>query len=122
LPKAGSYEVRAAPRNGIDPFLGIRKTVTDTSGLKAIETDLELPRGVIVTGRLIDKATGKGVRAKHVMHTNLPTNRNEGGVATSSSGLIDPTFRMTAPPGESMIYANIREPNTLYARPAQTGR
>jgi len=116
LPKAGSYEIRAAPRNGIDPFLGIRKTVTDTEGLKAIETDLELPKGVIVIGKMIDKATGKALRAKHVMHTKLPTNRNEGDIATSSSGLIDPTFRLTVPPGGNMIYANIRGPNTLYAR------
>jgi RNA polymerase sigma factor (sigma-70 family) len=116
LPKVGSYEIRAAPRNGIDPFLGIRKTVTDTAGLKAIETDLELPKGVIVIGKMVDKTTGKALRAKHVMHVNMPTNRNEGSIATSSSGLIDPTFRLTVPPGASMICANIRGPNTLYAR------
>ncbi len=126
LPKAGSYEVSAAPQPGIDPFLGTRKTVTDTEGLKAVETDLELPKGVIVTGRLIDRVTGKALRAKHVRHTNLPTNRNEGGVATSTSGLVDPTFRLTVPPGEGMIYANIRGTNPLYARarlrPADKGK
>ena len=67
LPKGSSYQVRAGPRPGVDPFPRRRRsTVTDTEGLAPIETTLELPRGVIVTGRLIDAATGKAVRAKHV--------------------------------------------------------
>ncbi|MEJ7637638.1 MAG: carboxypeptidase-like regulatory domain-containing protein [Singulisphaera sp.] len=45
LPKAGSYEVRVAPRSGIDPFLAATVTVTDTEGLKPIETELAVPRG-----------------------------------------------------------------------------
>ena len=117
LPKAGSYNVRAAPRPGLDPFLHIDDvTVTDTEGLKPIETVLELPIGVIVTGRLIDTSTGHAVRAKHVFHTKLPTNRSEGRAGLSHSGLIDPVFRITVPPGEGMIYANVRGLDSLYTR------
>ena len=36
---------------------------------------------MIVTGRLIDPATGRPVRAKHVSYVKLPTNRNEGDAA-----------------------------------------
>ena len=35
--------------------------VNDTEGLKPIEQAIELPAGVIVTGRLIDRATGRAV-------------------------------------------------------------
>ena len=66
------------PRPGIDPFLGPGMKVTDTEGLKAIETILELPKGVIVTGRLIDKATGQACPCRCIALLQLPTNRNEG--------------------------------------------
>ena len=79
LPRAGSYKIRAVPRPGVDPFLDLGDvSVTGTEGLRPIETILELPRGVIVTGRLIDTSTGQAVRARHVHYIALPTNRNEG--------------------------------------------
>ena len=61
LPKGGPYRVSALPRPGIDPFLDAQVTITDTEGLKPIETTLELPRGAIVIGRLVDEATGRAV-------------------------------------------------------------
>ncbi len=126
LPKGGSYQVRAAPRPGIDPFLGASITVTDTEGLKPIETALELPKGVIVVGRMIDTATGRLVRAKHVSHHKVPANNNPGDADLSHSGLVDPIFRLTVPPGEGLIYANVRGTNLPYTRarlrPADKGK
>ena len=126
LPKGGSYQVRAAARPGIDPFLDASITVTDTEGLKPIETALELPRGVIVTGRMIDASTGRLVRAKHVSHHKVPANHSEGRAGLSHSGLVDPIFRITVPPGEGMLYANVRGTNLPYTRarlkPADKGK
>ena len=116
LPKARTYEVEAAPRPGVDPFLGVRVTVGDTGGLKPIETALELPKGVLVTARLVDPVTGRAVRAKHAHHLKLPTNRNEGDVPLTSSGLVDPAFRLTVPPGGGMLIANVRGSNHPYTR------
>ena len=116
LPKAGSYRIRTAPKPGIDPFLGAEINVTDTAGLVPIETVIELPKGVVVTGRLMDSAAGRPVRAKHVMYTELPTNPNEGRAALGTSGLVDPTFRLTVPPGPGMIYANVRGDDKPYTR------
>ena len=53
---------------------------------------------MIVTGRLIDAATGRPVLASQVNDQKVPANRNEGASALSSSGLVDPTFRLTVPP------------------------
>jgi RNA polymerase sigma factor (sigma-70 family) len=116
LPKAGVFQVRVDPRTGSDPFLTAVTTVTDTEGLKPIEAGIEVPRGVIITGRLIDGATGRLVRAKHVTYVKLPTNPNEGYPETGHSGAVDATFKMTVPPGEGFLYANVRGRETPYVR------
>jgi hypothetical protein len=60
LQKLKEYSLHAWPR-GDSPMLHRSLRVPDTAGLAPIEVDIELPRGVVVTGRIIDKATGKGV-------------------------------------------------------------
>jgi RNA polymerase sigma factor (sigma-70 family) len=112
LPKGEVYQIRAYPKTGIDPFFGKTITVADTEGLKPIETTLELPRGVIVIGRLVDEATGRPVFAGISQYFKLPTNRNEGGGTQKDGGeraghlsLTDPTFRLTVPPGEGALCA-----------------
>jgi RNA polymerase sigma factor (sigma-70 family) len=116
LPKAGVYQLRIDPRSGYEPYLTASTTVADTEGLKPIETTLEVPRGVIITGRLIDQTTGQVVRAKHVTYVKLPTNPNDGYPGTGHSGINDPKFKMTVPPGEGLIYANVRGEETPYTR------
>ncbi len=112
LPKGRVYRIRAYPRTGIDPFLGKTITVTDTEGLKPIETTLELIRGVIVVGRLVDEATGRPVFAGASQYFKLPTNPNEGGTNQMDGGgraahlsVTDPAFRLTVPPGGGALCA-----------------
>ena len=58
------YQLRTEARSGVEPYLNATPlTVGDTEGLKPIEAAIEVPRGVIITGRLIDQATGRPVRA-----------------------------------------------------------
>jgi hypothetical protein len=123
LPKGAVYQVRAYPRAGIDPFLGRTITVTDTSGLQPIEATLELVRGVIVIGRLVDESPGRPVFAGISEYFKLPTNRNEGGSTQRDGGgraghlsLTDPTFRLTVPPGAGMLCAAPRTRETSYTR------
>ena len=116
LPKAGVFQVRVDPRTGFDPFLTVVTTLTDTAGLKPIETTIDAPRGVIITGRLIDSATDGPVPAKHVTYVKLLTNPNEGYPETGHSSVGDPVFKMTVPPGEGFIYANVRGQETPYVR------
>ena len=117
LPKAGVYQLRTEARSGVEPYLNATPlTVGDTEGLKPIEAAIEVPRGVIITGRLIDQATGRPVRAAHVKYVKLPTNPNDGYTGTGHSGAVDPTFKMTVPPGEGLIYANVRGEETPYTR------
>ena len=125
LPKGAVYQIRAFPRTGIDPFLGKTITVTDTAGVNPIETTLELVKGVIVVGRLVDEATGQPVFAGISQYFKLPTNRNEGGSTQKDGGeraghlsLTDPTFRLTVPPGEGVFCSSPRAGKRLSPPPA----
>ena len=115
LPKAGSYNVRAAPEEG-RPYIRNDLLVTDTQGLGPIETVLELPRGIPVTGRVVDAATGKAVLPMHVNHIKLPSNQNDGHSQMARVSLTEPTFILTVPPGPGMFYANVHGTDSLYSR------
>jgi RNA polymerase sigma factor (sigma-70 family) len=116
LPKAESYIVSVQPVGG-NPYLGTRITVTDTEGLKPIERTLELPRGVVVKGRLIDKATGKVVPPQQVIHVKLPSNTNPGNFQGDMRDWPpDGSFVITVPPGEGFFTAAARDSGALYAR------
>ncbi len=69
MPKAEFYGIEVIPRQGIDAFLRRSEIINDTEGLKPIEVAVEVPPGVIVTGRLIDKVTGRVVPPGHVEYT-----------------------------------------------------
>jgi protocatechuate 3,4-dioxygenase beta subunit len=117
LPKGEVYQVTANEGYAaIGPFLGTRITVTDTEGLKPIETTLELPRGVVLTGRLIDPATGRPVRAGQISYVTLPTNPNKGQGTQALKSPTDPTFRLTVPPGEGMLMVQARGKDLPYIR------
>ena len=116
LPKSESYPVHVAARSGLDPFLGAQVTLTDTLGLQPIETAIDVPAGVIVTGRLIDTTTGRSVQTNELKYHSLPGNPNTGDTSTGRSGTIDPRFRITVMPGRGVISTNARGLENPYVR------
>ncbi len=101
VPKAESYGIEVIPRQGIDAFLRRSESIHDTEGLKPIEVAVEVPPGVVVTGRLIDKVTGRVVPPGHVEYTTLDSMANV--AAKGFSRLADGSFGLTVPPGRGMI-------------------
>ena len=69
-----------------------------------------------VTGRLIDTATGRPVRAAVVGYFGLATNPNKGGGSQRLKDPADATFRMTVMPGQGMIYARASGEDHPYTR------
>ncbi len=116
LPKATSYWVQADPRLG-KPYLGTRKDVAGTDGLEPVAVTFELLKGVIVRGRLVDKATGEVVPGSRVYHRKLPSNANEGNAGTAGPFDFDTEgFRMTVPPGPAIFYAEAEGEDLPYTR------
>ena len=105
VPKGAFYQLRFNPRPGIDPYLAHREIVDDSEGLKPVEAAIEVPLGVIVTGRLIDKATGRTVRPAGVHYIKAPDNVDAGDAPLGFTPLPDGAFAMTVPPGHAMIAA-----------------
>ena len=96
--------MRVNPRSGIDRFLSHTVIVDDTEGLEPIEQVIELSPGVIVTGRLIDKATGRAIQPEQVMYVKAPDNLNPGD-AMGFSRRADAMFAITVPPSHGLIAA-----------------
>jgi RNA polymerase sigma factor (sigma-70 family) len=63
LPKVANNVLITVPAEG-QPYLGTTNPVGDCSGFKPVNVDIRLKRGVRVTGRVRDRATGKPVRAR----------------------------------------------------------
>jgi RNA polymerase sigma factor (sigma-70 family) len=105
VPKGEFYEISLNPRPGIDPFLRDSTIVDDTEGLKPIEAAIELPPGVIVTGRLVDKETGRAVQPSYIMYVKAPANAGPEDAALGFSWVGEATFGLTVPPGRGMIIA-----------------
>jgi RNA polymerase sigma factor (sigma-70 family) len=119
LPKAKKYVLVADPRAGDGPVHQFATRSDDTPGFTAIRADFDLPRGVIVTGRITDKKTGKPVRG-HLFYRPLSSNEwlkkhpgyNSPGIApwyrdaqTWTDG--EGRFRLTALPGPGVLHVQI---------------
>ena len=114
LPKVASYQLVGAPDPG-KPYLQASTTVTDTDGLKPIPVTIDLPKGVIVTGRLIDKSNGKPVAGHVVSHIKLPSNNYDGN-ETPAEPFGPHGFRMTVPPGPGLFLAQAEGKDLPYLR------
>jgi RNA polymerase sigma factor (sigma-70 family) len=114
LPKVASYRIMAVPDPG-KPYLQVAMTVTDTDGLKPIPVTIDLPRGVVVRGRLIDRSTGRPVAGHEVRDIPLPNNKNEG-VGGMARPFGPEGYEMTVPPGPTLFFAQVEGQDLPYAR------
>jgi RNA polymerase sigma factor (sigma-70 family) len=72
VPKGQGYGLIADGRSGL-PYFNVTKSLSDTAGLEPITADFELERGIEITGRLTDRATGKPVQG-NIHYFPLPDN------------------------------------------------
>jgi hypothetical protein len=98
-----------------EPLIGRFQRVksADAPSGNPVRIDIELKRGVVVTGRVYDKATGKGVGDCSVRFTPLPENKtpNTEGLTLYSTTGGDGRFRLVSIPGPGVLLVSV--PGTL---------
>jgi protocatechuate 3,4-dioxygenase beta subunit len=108
VPKKSHYGLNVCGQKGRPYFDHTHTWVADVAGLDPLETNLNINRGVEVTGRVVDKR-GRPVRAE-VFYEPLDSNPNvvkpDGGTVFTSDGWKtkpDGTFYLTAWPGKGVL-------------------
>jgi RNA polymerase sigma factor (sigma-70 family) len=117
LPKnTQGYGVRVSPPTGT-AYLRRNVGAADTPGYAPVRIDAGLAQGVVVTGRVVDRQTGKGVSAG-VRFAPLPDNRFFGSRpgfdnyrydATMEGTDRDGHFRLVTIPGKALVMAQVHE-------------
>ena len=106
------YNIHVLPPPG-SPFMSRMARADDTEGFKPVSLNVELVQGAIVTGRVVDKQTGKGVQAG-VRLAPLPDNKFFGTQPGFDSyprdrrvekTEKDGTFRIVTIPGKAVVIA-----------------
>ena len=94
------------------PYLRWSARIKDTPGLDPIRHDIQMTKGVVVTGRLLDRQTGKPVNG-HVRLAPLPDNKFFGTKAAYngyssnrlSHSIENGKFRVVTIPGTAVVMA-----------------
>jgi RNA polymerase sigma factor (sigma-70 family) len=68
LRKKGEYSVFVQPPSG-SPLISQVARFSDSDGYQPLTADVKLTRGVILTGRVVDRASGRGVPASVCFHS-----------------------------------------------------
>jgi RNA polymerase sigma factor (sigma-70 family) len=115
LPKMDEYLVGVSPPNEKTSNLLPRTIgVAGPEGLGPIKQDIELAHGIVVTGQIVDRSTGKGVKAG-VRFVPLPENKFFGKPGydgyrrdrTMRDSDADGNFRVVVIPGPGVLMAQV---------------
>jgi RNA polymerase sigma factor (sigma-70 family) len=109
LPKEnGEYGLQVnAPHN--TPLIRYRARISIGADRNPVRVDAELRRGTVVTGRVYDQSTGKGVPECSVRFAPLPGNKSgpTKGLALSGQTDGDGRFRLVVVPGPGVLLAAV---------------
>lgn len=109
--KQKQYLIHAMMRNNESRYLAWGGRMDDTEGYGPLTHHITMVQGVVVTGKLIDRETGKGVigsfraapLAGNEFYEKNPAMRAYSASRMAEGGGNDGSFRMLAIPGKSVI-------------------
>jgi protocatechuate 3,4-dioxygenase beta subunit len=109
MPKGQGNVIRAAPPRG-EPYLMSIREVADTPGLKPVQVDFVLKRGVWLRGRVLDQRTRRPLHAavEYVVFADNSHRREAPGLEVEiylQSNPRDGTFETVALPGRGLVAA-----------------
>jgi hypothetical protein len=93
------YRLAAVVPEG-QPYFSASPTFADTQGLAPLDADIQMVRGIPLTGRVTDKATGTPIKGARVEYRPLYPNPNafDGPRDSSSASGRDGSFTPALPP------------------------
>jgi RNA polymerase sigma factor (sigma-70 family) len=119
LPRTKKYVLTATPKGGEGPVHGFATCADDKPERAPVTADFDLPRGVVLTGQITDRNTGKPVRG-YVFYRPLWSNKwvdehpvYEGpGIAPWAADEhgwteADGRFKVTAVPGPGLLHVQV---------------
>jgi RNA polymerase sigma factor (sigma-70 family) len=119
LPRTKKYVLTASPKAGEGPVHGFATCADDKPERAAVTADFDLPGGVVLTGRITDKKTGKPVRG-YVFYRPLWSNKwvdehpvyGSHGIAPWAADEhgwtdADGRFKLTAVPGPGLLHVQV---------------
>jgi protocatechuate 3,4-dioxygenase beta subunit len=122
LPKhSRGYGVSVGPPKGTR-YLNRTVNVVDTDGYTPVRLDIALAQGVVVTGRVVDRQTGKGVQSG-IRFAPLPDNTffasrpgfdNYRTDHTMEGTTQDGRFRLVTIPGKALVTAQVHAGETFH--------
>jgi RNA polymerase sigma factor (sigma-70 family) len=120
LPKARGNEIRVRPPDG-EPYLMALANVPDGPGLEPVALDVQLKRGIWITGRVTAKGTGKPVPAwiSYAVDGDNPNLAEARGLAFDTDMRNDPAdgrFKFVGLPGRGVFAARAMEPGGYRTR------
>jgi RNA polymerase sigma factor (sigma-70 family) len=109
MPKGAGNVIRAGPPKS-EPYLMAVQEVADTPGFEPVPADFALRRGVWITGRVLDKATGAPLPAQveYVVFEDNPHRKDVPDLAVDhylATNAADGTFRTVGLPGRGLLAA-----------------
>jgi RNA polymerase sigma factor (sigma-70 family) len=113
---AGGYHLSVTPPSGAG-YLNRTTQAPDTAGYAPVRLDIALAKGTTVSGRVVEKQTGKGVHAG-IRFAPLPGNRFFGSKTGFDNYHFDRTttatdkagrFRLVTVPGKALVLAQVHE-------------
>jgi RNA polymerase sigma factor (sigma-70 family) len=122
LDKSPARWLIASARGGDQPYCASSRQVDDSAGYQPMIVDFQVVKGVVVTGRLTDRATGRPVQgwvAYAALRDNPNWSRVPGFQTTPGNGyrpmpfahvpsMADGTFRLVVLPGKGFLVAHIQ--------------
>jgi RNA polymerase sigma factor (sigma-70 family) len=123
-PKESRYMISLGGGKGVPYIDYTRHDIPDTQGLEPLQVDFELERGVEISGRILDRVTGKPVRGRvdYFLRQDNPNTKDfttlgGGKFIISKWGEIGPdgSFTVLGIPGPGVLVARAHD-STAYVR------
>jgi RNA polymerase sigma factor (sigma-70 family) len=122
LSKLSEYKLIASAAESDKPYITTERPIADSQAYEPVTADIAMVRGVVVTGRLIDRANGRPVQAwvgYAALRDNphwarlpgwIPTvnNRYSPSPGWHAPSMADGSFRIVVPPGSGFLVAHIQ--------------